>query len=385
MLSIVIRQQTMFQVSLGLGAQLLIQHAPLSFPIAALFGAIIALWLDLPWRRRAVVAAPASATRSINLSAPQAGLITRIVTTVVMTWGVAVGGMEVVPAWVAPFLSGAATRMQITTASLALPFAATWWFVSFRHGRYDFTNVLLGSALLGMISIVPPALALVAAPFVQGPSIRDYSTEHASWLVFHFANRVPVYLLASLVLIGITLVLSRATEMVLMRVPIFRRRAASRTASAPSLPAPEAGMAGRLVTAAVMTIVVTNDLNAGISGTTAIVALLVARTWWFVSFRDGRLGFSNILAGSALQALIVTIALLPLPAILPSSLNRLAELGWRTLLFGLPNLPVALALRTGAYLLVTFVMIRITLALPRAVARIQRRLAPARASAPRHS
>jgi hypothetical protein len=140
-------------------------------------------------------------------------------------------------------------------------------------------------------------------------------------------------------------------------MPFLRRSRARPTAAAVSQPASPAGLCARLVLAAIATLVVTNDARTGTPVATAIVALLVALTWWFVSFRDGQPRFPNMLAGSALFVLIKRAAALP---DVPS----------------LSNLVNEFYIGTTIYLLASFLLIRITLALPRVVAKARRRLAP---------
>jgi hypothetical protein len=192
-------------------------------------------------------------------------------------------------------------------------------------------------------------------------------------LALGFATRTLVYLLVSVVMIRVALVLSRVADKLLTKAPFLRRAALKPTASSTPLPVPQAGIPGRLVMVAIMTLVVTNDAKAGPSGIAAIVAVLAALIWWFVSFRHGRSSFGNMLAGSALHALIVTVASLPFWRGAPASLDLFPDAGW-----GLESaqrtMAIELVIRTSAYLLVAFLMIRITLVLPRVLEKMWRRL-----------
>jgi hypothetical protein len=169
----------MFSVAFGRAVHALIVHAPLSLAAGALFGAIAGLLMDLPWRRTRETAIAVSAAG--GAPAPgQAGWIGRIVTTGLMTLfvtTVAAAGMPSGAVLVAPLI------------------ALTWWFVAFPDGRYDFTNVLMGSALLGLISTLPFFLALA-----QMSAGFDPAT-----LALGIVTRTPVYLLVSIVAIKITL------------------------------------------------------------------------------------------------------------------------------------------------------------------------------------
>jgi hypothetical protein len=103
--------------------------------------------------------------------------------------------------------------------ALAVPplAALVWWFVSFRGGRYDFINVLMGSALLALILMLPLFLALALAPATDGYQTGSYGFDPAT-LALGFVMRTPVYLLVSIIVIRITLALSKATAVVLARV-----------------------------------------------------------------------------------------------------------------------------------------------------------------------
>jgi hypothetical protein len=340
----------MFKFSFGRVTHVLMVHAPLIFAAGALFSTVVALVLDLPWRCQQ----PAPPTRLSALAfAPNAGRIGRIATTVLMTLFV---------------IREAAAAMPFFALAVAPLAALAWWFLSFRGGRYDFINVLMGSALLALISALPLFLALAT---------RGYQTSYQGFdpatLALGFMTRAAVYLLASVVMIRVTLVLSRVADKLLTKTPFLRRAALKPTASSTPLPVPQAGIPGRLVTVVIMTLVITNDAKAGMSGMAAIVALLVALIWWFVSFHRGRSGFGNMLAGSALHALIVTIASQPFWRGGRASLNPFPDAGW-----GLESaqrtMAIELVTRTGAYLLVAFLMIRITLALPRVAEKVRRRL-----------
>jgi hypothetical protein len=167
----------MFSFAFGRAVHALIDHAPLSFSAAALFGAITGLLLDLPWRyTRKTVSAKSGAG---GAPAPvQAGWIGRIVTTALMTL----------------FVTTVAAAGMPGGAILAAPvIAGTWWLVSFADGRYEFNNVLMGSALLGLISTLPLFLG-----------VPDPAT-----LVLGIVTRTPMYLLVSIVAIRVTL--SKAT------------------------------------------------------------------------------------------------------------------------------------------------------------------------------
>jgi hypothetical protein len=340
----------MFRYSFGTITHALMVHAPLIFAAGALFGTVVALVLDLPWRRQQ--AAPPTRLSAL-VFAPNAGRIGLSVTTVLMTLFV---------------IREAAAAMPFFALAVAPLAALAWWFLSFRGGRYDFINALMGSALLPSIAALPLFLALAT---------RGYQTSYHGFdpatLALGFATRTLVYLLVSVVMIRVALVLSRVADKLLTKAPFLRRAALKPTASSTPLPVPQAGIPGRLVLVAIMTLVVTNDAKAGMSGVAAIVALLVALIWWFVSFRRGRSGFGNMLAGSALQALIVTIASQPFWRSGRASLNPFPDAGW-----GLESaqrtMATELVIRTGAYLLVAFLMIRITLALPRITAKVRRRL-----------
>jgi hypothetical protein len=163
----------MFSFAFGRAVHALIEHAPLSFPAGALFGAIVGLLMDLPWRHTRETATAASGTG--EESAPvQAGMIGRVITTAFMTL----------------FVTTVAAAGMPGGAILAAPvIAGTWWLVSFADGRYEFKNVLMGSALLGLISTLPLFLGLF-----------DPTT-----LVLGVITRTPVYLLVSIVAIKITL------------------------------------------------------------------------------------------------------------------------------------------------------------------------------------
>ncbi|MEA2878179.1 MAG: hypothetical protein QOF14_3375 [Hyphomicrobiales bacterium] len=261
--------------------------------------------------------------------------------------------------------AGAILFYALTVAPLA---ALAWWFVSFRGGRYDFVNVLMGSALLASIVALPLFLALAT----RGHQTSYHGFDPAN-LTLEFVTRAPLYLLASVVMIRVTLVLSRVADKLLTKTPFLRRAALQPATSSRPLPVLQVGIPGRLVTVVIMTLVITNDAKPGTSGTAAIVALLVALIWWFVSFRCGRSGIGNMLAGSALHALIVTIASQPFWRDGRASLNPFPDAGW-----GLESaqwtMAIELVTRTGAYLLVAFLMIRITLALPRVAEKVRRRL-----------
>jgi hypothetical protein len=326
-LAIIGVQGPMFGMAFGRGVQALIQHAPLMFPTAALLGTALALWLDLPWRRQAA-------------AAQQAGIVARIVTTALMTL----------------FIATVAVVGLIISAAPLLPFiAATWWFVSFRHGRYDFGHLLLGSALHGVISTLPLALPFSMSPGFAAP--QDQSID-LSALALGCMTRAPIYLLVGFVLIRITLVLSRGTDKALTAMPILRRAVARARAAAILQPASPARLPARLAAVAIVTLAIANDARTGMSGATAIVAVLVALTWWFVSFRDGGLDVRNMLAGSALLALIMVIAPLPLMGGPPLSI-----------------LAAELCLRTAIYFVATFLMLRLIFALQKAVEKLRQRAA----------
>jgi hypothetical protein len=340
----------MFRFSFGTITHSLMVHAPLIFAAGALFGTIVALVLDLPWRRQQT----APPTRlSARVFAPNAGRIGRIVTTVLMTLFV---------------IREAAAAMPFFALAVAPLAALVWWLLSFRGGRYDFINAMMGSALLASIAALPLFLALAT----RGDQ-TSYQGFDPATLALGFGTRTAVYLLASVVMIRVTLVLSRVADRALTKTPFLRRAALQPAASSTPLPASQAGIPGRLVTVVIMTLVITNDANAGMSGMAAIVALLVALIWWFVSFRRGRSGVGNMLAGSALHALIVTIASQPFWRGGRASLNPFPDAGWG-LESAQQTMAIELVARTGAYLLVAFLMIRITLALPRVAEKVRRRL-----------
>lgn len=167
----------MFAFAFGRAVHALIEHAPLSLAAGTLFGTIAGLLMDLPWRlaRKAVTIKPGTG----DASAPvQTGMIGRVVTTAFMTL----------------FVTTVAAAGMPAGAILAAPvIAGTWWLVSFADGRYDFNNVLIGSAVLGLVSTLPLFL-----------SVLDPTT-----LVLGIITRTPVYLLVSIVAIRVTL--SRAT------------------------------------------------------------------------------------------------------------------------------------------------------------------------------
>ena len=197
-LAILSVQGPMFGTAFGRGAQALIQHAPLSFPTAALFGVVIGLLLDLPFRHTAVVpATPAASERPAP--AHQVGMFGRLVTAAIMTLfvtAVAAAGMPGGAVLVAPLV------------------ALTWWYLSFRGGRYDVLNILLGSALQGVISTLPLVLGLASAPGIMGNHGFDPEV-----LALGFVTRTPVYFLVSFVLIRITLALSRVAGKVRRLAP----------------------------------------------------------------------------------------------------------------------------------------------------------------------
>jgi hypothetical protein len=163
----------MFSFAFGRATHALIEHAPLSFLAGALFGAIVGLLMDLPLRHPRGVAIATSVAG--GAPAPvQAGTIGRVVTTAFMTL----------------FVTTVAAAGMPGGAILAAPIiAGTWWLVSFADGRYEFNNVLMGSALLGLISTLPLFLGVL-----------DPTT-----LVLGVITRTPVYLLVSIVAIRVTL------------------------------------------------------------------------------------------------------------------------------------------------------------------------------------
>ena len=166
----------MFTVAFGRAVHALLVHAPLSFAAGALFGTVAGLLLDLPWRHtRETVIATSGASRA---PAPmQAGLIGRTVTTAFVTWF---------------GIISTAAEMPFGLVLVAPLIGLTWWFVSFADGRYEFTNVLTGSALLGLISMLP---------MIGGFDL----TAVASGIILSAA----AYLLVSIVAIRVTL--SKAT------------------------------------------------------------------------------------------------------------------------------------------------------------------------------
>jgi hypothetical protein len=163
----------MFSFAFGRAVHALIEHMPLSFAAGALVGATAGLLMDLPWRhtRKTVIATSGAG----GAPAPvQAGMIGRVVTTAFMTL----------------FVTTVAAAGMPGGAILAAPLiAGIWWLVSFADGRYDFSNVLMGSALLGLISTLPLFLG-----------VPDPAT-----LVLGIVTRTPVYLLVSIVAIRVTL------------------------------------------------------------------------------------------------------------------------------------------------------------------------------------
>jgi hypothetical protein len=111
----------MLAFAFGRGAYALNAFAPLSFPIGALFGTVLALCLKLPWWRPDG-AGGASARTPVRDAAPEpkAGMVGRLATTALMT-------LFVTMATTAEIRSGA-----IKVAPLI---ALTWWFLSFRAGE----------------------------------------------------------------------------------------------------------------------------------------------------------------------------------------------------------------------------------------------------------
>ena len=175
-LAIVNALAPMLAFAFGNGTQAIIEHAPLSLATGAVFGIVWGLLMDLPWSHR-------TRTEGAN-----AGLAGRIVSTALMSLFVA---------------TVAAAEMAFVAIAVAPFVALTWWFVSFRGAKYDFTNVLMGSALLGLISTLPLVLLLASAP---------------SLLALGVATRTAVFVLVSFIVIKITLAMSKATRVALARL-----------------------------------------------------------------------------------------------------------------------------------------------------------------------
>jgi hypothetical protein len=183
------------------GADALIRSTPLSFPTGALFGTVLALLIDLPWRHTSA-GVTVSSPPAAPLPVPKAGMIGRLATTAVMTLfvtTVAVAGLRGIGVEVAPLV------------------ALIWWFLSFRGGRYDFTHVLIGSALLGAVSTLPLFVTRAIVIGLDGPMAPSYSFDPGV-IALGFVTRTPVYLLVSVVVIKIALVLSKATGEVMARL-----------------------------------------------------------------------------------------------------------------------------------------------------------------------
>jgi hypothetical protein len=192
----------MLAFAFGRGAYALNGFAPLSFPIGALFGTVVALCLKLPWWSPAV-AVEASARTPVQAAAPEpkAGMVGRLATTALMT-------LFVTMATTAEIRSGA--------VKVAPLMALIWWFLSFRAGEYAFINALKGSAVLSLISTLPFFLAPAATPVWDWLTIGGQGLNPAV-LALGFFVRMPVYLLVSVILIKIALVLSKATGEVAAR------------------------------------------------------------------------------------------------------------------------------------------------------------------------
>ena len=183
----------MFAFAFGRGAHVMIELAPLSLATGAVLGTIWALLMDLPWSHRGHIKGATCVSTASLTAVPIAGRLARIVSTALMTifvTTVAVAGMPSLGIEVAPFV------------------ALIWWFVSFRKGRYDFFNVVIGSALLGAISTVPFFFVLASVTYTFDPSV----------MALGVVTRTPVYVLVSFIVIKITLVMSKATRVALARL-----------------------------------------------------------------------------------------------------------------------------------------------------------------------
>lgn len=184
------------------GAFALIDSAPLCIPAGGLLGMAVALLLDLPWWREPSVAPVGPAGAKPVYCQPIAGPFGRFVTTALMTL----------------FVTTAAAAGMPPGAVAVAPFVAlTWWLLSFRGGRYDFANALLGSALLGLISTLPFFLAIATSLGPFGPTISERGFD-PNTLLRGFVTRAPVFLLVSVVVIKITLAMTRMARAALARI-----------------------------------------------------------------------------------------------------------------------------------------------------------------------
>jgi hypothetical protein len=188
----------MFRYSFGRVTHVLMVHGPLIFPAGTLFGTVVALVLDLPWRRWQAAPPPPLAAL---VYAPNAGRTGRIVTTVLMA---------------AFFIRETAGEMPFFAFVVAPLAAQAWWFLSFRDGRYDFINALMGSALLALISALPLVLALAGMSSIGGLQMRPHGFDPAT-LALGVVTRMAVYLLVSIVMIKVVLALSKAIGVVMTR------------------------------------------------------------------------------------------------------------------------------------------------------------------------
>lgn len=189
----------MFAFSFGRVTHVLMVHAPLIFAAGALSGTVMALVLDLPWRRRQ--AAPPTRLSTLAF-APDAGRLGRIVTTVLMTLFVA---------------RETADQILFCTIVVAPLTALIWWFLSFRGGRYDFGNVMMGSALLAVVPALAFFFALAQMRGIDGFQVQANGFDRAM-VAIGLVTRTLVYLLVSIIVIRIILALSKAASTAMARV-----------------------------------------------------------------------------------------------------------------------------------------------------------------------
>jgi len=192
-------QLPMSGFAFGRALELMLLKMPLLLLIGAAAGGLIGAIAKFPLRASGYQAADAPPVRVGATPEPtqapttphSAGWFARLGTTVFMA-----------------LMGGAVGYGAPAVGLIVMPIVGlVWFFVSFRHGRYAFRNVAIGSAVIAFLSSLPLTIAMMH-PTTRGAGFET--------LILSMATRLPFFLLVSVGIIKAVLFLSKK----LRRVPV---------------------------------------------------------------------------------------------------------------------------------------------------------------------
>jgi hypothetical protein len=214
-------QPNMALLAFARGAATVAQQPALAM-IGAMAGLLAARVMHLPFQAArpdapARTDRPAEPTAQADTEPPTAGWPARLTTALLI--GVLAGTLACLDQPLqlakAPIVRALFPELvllwSVAFAVVAIVAGLIFWFLSFRHGRYAFKNVFIGSAAIALVSALPLVLGVRAALAGMGGGALILAPLLSVILVW-----TPVYLLVSIGLIKVALLMSHARRMLPM-------------------------------------------------------------------------------------------------------------------------------------------------------------------------